>query len=103
MLRSSGEAFVTSRPSKTIRPGRRQKPGNQIEERGLSAARGAEQGISPTVGPFERDLLQRPVAIGAIRAFITVPQVAQDDAGHYARPSTSRCSASKNKVWSMST
>ena len=60
----SGGRSVTSLPSNRTRPcGRPQQPRDDVEERGLAAARRAEQRIGAAVLPFDVERLQRPVGL----------------------------------------
>jgi urease beta subunit len=54
---------VTSSSSNRCAPGRVQQARNDVEQRGLAAARGAEQRIGLAIGPDMVHLLQRPVGI----------------------------------------
>ena len=97
MLRSVRPRPVTSRSSNSTRPSRRpQQARDDVEQRGLAAARGAEQRVGAAVAPFEVDAAsapsrRRPRAVGAV----AVAQVARG--GSLAMRTLRRASASSRR------
>ena len=62
--------------------GRAHQPGDDVEQRGLAAARRPEQRVGAAVRPLEVELLQRPVLGCARLRQVGVPDVLQGDPGH---------------------
>ena len=65
MLRWSGGRSVTSLVvEQDPALGRPEQAGDDVEQGGLAAAGGAEQGIGAAIVPVEVEPLQRPVVLG---------------------------------------